>query len=632
MTEITDLNPVDESNTSLTGNGITGGNFVSNFDNAMRGLLGLLGRLNSGAAPIADTFTLADPADLTKRFRFDGGLITAGQTRVITVPDTNITLGGGTAASITFTPAGNIAATDVQAAIQELDTEKQPLDSDLTSWAGVARASGFDTFVATPSSVNLKALLTDETGSGAAVFADTPTLVTPVLGAATGTSLVLSGLATASAFVPSSGSVPTNGMFLPNTDNLGWAVGGAHELTLTSARLAPAANDGLVLGSATSSFSDLFLASGGIVNWNNGNFTLTHSSGLLTASGNIAVADDAYAAGWNGSANVPTKNAVYDKIELVLGTTLPATYQPLLATLTSWGAVTRAAGFDTFTATPSSANLRSLLTDEDGTGPALFGGSSYIREKLTADRTYYVRTDGSDSNTGLADNAGGAKLTISAALTAAAALDCSTYDLTVQVRDGTFTGAFSLPLMIGSGTFTLLGNTTTPANCIISKTGSDAIPATDCGSWTVRGFKLQTTTSGHGIAANGRTTIRFNTIDFGTVAGAHHFYAVFGANVLITGNYSITGASAYAHMTAAFGGYIQNYSTTVTLTGTPAFSIFAYSAAKGAIDSGSVTFSGSATGQRYLAEKGGSIETNGGGINYFPGNSAGNCQIGGTYA
>jgi hypothetical protein len=46
----------------------------------------------------------------------------------------------------------------------------QPLDSDLTSWAGITRASGFDTFVATPSSANLAALLTDEVGSGELVF------------------------------------------------------------------------------------------------------------------------------------------------------------------------------------------------------------------------------------------------------------------------------------------------------------------------------------------------------------------------------------------------------------------------------------------------------------------------------
>lgn len=42
-------------------------------------------------------------------------------------------------------------------------------------------------------SAGLAAALSDETGTGAAVFANTPTLVTPVIGAATGTSLVLTG-------------------------------------------------------------------------------------------------------------------------------------------------------------------------------------------------------------------------------------------------------------------------------------------------------------------------------------------------------------------------------------------------------------------------------------------------------
>jgi hypothetical protein len=41
------------------------------------------------------------------------------------------------------------------------------------------------TFLSTPSSANLKAALTDETGSGAAVFADTPTLIAPILGTPT---------------------------------------------------------------------------------------------------------------------------------------------------------------------------------------------------------------------------------------------------------------------------------------------------------------------------------------------------------------------------------------------------------------------------------------------------------------
>jgi hypothetical protein len=49
--------------------------------------------------------------------------------------------------------------------------------------------TGVATFLATPSSANLAAALTDETGSGANVFATSPTLVTPVLGVATATSI-----------------------------------------------------------------------------------------------------------------------------------------------------------------------------------------------------------------------------------------------------------------------------------------------------------------------------------------------------------------------------------------------------------------------------------------------------------
>jgi hypothetical protein len=49
--------------------------------------------------------------------------------------------------------------------------------------------AGVATFLGTPSSANLRTAVTDETGTGALVFANTPTLVTPVLGAATATSV-----------------------------------------------------------------------------------------------------------------------------------------------------------------------------------------------------------------------------------------------------------------------------------------------------------------------------------------------------------------------------------------------------------------------------------------------------------
>lgn len=62
----------------------------------------------------------------------------------------------------------------------------------------------------------------------------------------------------------------------------------------------------------------------GQMEWGPGNassdVTLGRSgAGVLAASGDITVADEAYGAGWDGSTEVPTKNAVYDKIQTTLG-------------------------------------------------------------------------------------------------------------------------------------------------------------------------------------------------------------------------------------------------------------------------------------------------------------------------
>ncbi|HEY4513546.1 MAG TPA: hypothetical protein VJH06_03475 [Candidatus Paceibacterota bacterium] len=54
--------------------------------------------------------------------------------------------------------------------------------------------TGVATFLATPSSANLASAVTDETGSGALVFATSPSFTTPSLGAATASGLTLSGI------------------------------------------------------------------------------------------------------------------------------------------------------------------------------------------------------------------------------------------------------------------------------------------------------------------------------------------------------------------------------------------------------------------------------------------------------
>lgn len=52
-----------------------------------------------------------------------------------------------------------------------------------------------------------------------------------------------------------------------------------------SAAATPVTNDGAALGNTTLQWSDLFLASGGVINFNNGDVTITHSADLLTIGG-----------------------------------------------------------------------------------------------------------------------------------------------------------------------------------------------------------------------------------------------------------------------------------------------------------------------------------------------------------
>jgi hypothetical protein len=62
-------------------------------------------------------------------------------------------------------------------------------------------------------------------------------------------------------------------------------IGGASEVNITATDTAPSTSDGNALGTSSLMWSDLFLASGGVVNFNNGDITLTHSSNDLAFAG-----------------------------------------------------------------------------------------------------------------------------------------------------------------------------------------------------------------------------------------------------------------------------------------------------------------------------------------------------------
>lgn len=244
-----------------------------------------------------------------------------------------------------------------------------------------------------------------------------------------------------------------------------------------------------------------------------------------------------------------------------------------------------------------------------------------MREVLTANRTYYVRTDGNDSNTGLSNTSGGAFATIQKAIDTVAGLDLSVYDVLISVGAGTYTATNQLKRLTGAGTATIQG---AGSSTVISVTGNNCFYGSGVTQWVLSNMKLTTTTSGNGIYLTGGGGASFSGIEFGAMPnGSYHMYAHGGSMIQAAGNYSITGGAS-AHMLTIWSGHIIVVGSTVTLTGTPAFgTAFAQCSRQGKIEANGNTYSGSATGARYLVDEQGLIFTNGGGANYFPGNSAG---------
>lgn len=255
------------------------------------------------------------------------------------------------------------------------------------------------------------------------------------------------------------------------------------------------------------------------------------------------------------------------------------------------------------------------------------------REVLTASRTYFVRTDGNDSNTGLVNSAGGGFLTIQKAVNTIAGLDINAQNVDVQIADGTYTGAVTLKNVVGfsaAGNLIIHGNNGTPANVLVSVTSADAFGADGISSiWDIKDLKITVATSGSSINVNNGATVRIGNLNFGS-AISYHMIANVGSKITVLSSYAVSGG-ATAHWFAANNSIINANGFTITITGTPAFSAaWAQCAGNATISCFSDTFSGSATGVRYASSNNGYIFTNGGGATYLPGNSAGTGTNAGT--
>jgi hypothetical protein len=293
--------------------------------------------------------------------------------------------------------------------------------------------------------------------------------------------------------------------------------------------------------------------------------------------------------------------------------------------------------------------------------PLASGGPRTI---LTADTTYYVRTDGSDANTGTFDNPTGAWLTWQYGLNwIASNIDFNSYNVTLaHGNEGagsvfTFTAPAGKAVMelgtlgfVGGGQLFIMGNSTdmtTPTNCVLQGSGSGVFGV----SWGSNGlaeiyfagFALRTQMNvvpgnyESCIKVYGGCVFNYGWINFG--AAYHHVDAICaGAQIYEMGpctisgggdaHWAIEGSGTSLICSGAVGPPINGpASWTDTLVGTPAFTTaFAWINDNASLINfkGITSWTGAATGPSMLVATGGSI-------NFFgiplPGDSDGTVTI-----
>jgi len=192
-TKISEFSATPANNTDIDSINIAEGCAPSGINDAIRELMAQLKDFQTGAA--GDSFN--GPVGTSTAAAGAFTTLSASSTTTLSglTASTALALDASkNVVSVTNTGTGNnVLSTSPTLVTPILGT---PTSATLTNATGLPISTGVSglgtgvaTFLATPSSANLAAALTDETGSGANVFATSPTLVTPILGTPTSATL-----------------------------------------------------------------------------------------------------------------------------------------------------------------------------------------------------------------------------------------------------------------------------------------------------------------------------------------------------------------------------------------------------------------------------------------------------------
>ncbi len=262
------------------------------------------GRVLTDSASGSGTVT---SVSVTTANGFAGTVATATTTPAITLTttlNTPIIAGNGTAL-IAATTTGSTSTVVLQTSPTLITPLLgTPTSGVLTNCTGytVANVAGLGTGVATALAINVGSAGAFVTFNGALGTPSSGT-VTNLTGTASiningtvGATTAAAGTFTtaiANSFVPNLSTVPSNGMYLPAANTLGWAINSAAELQLTSTALSPAADDGLALGTTALGWQSLFGDTGFVINIENSDWVATHTAGILTVgTGDLRVTNN----------------------------------------------------------------------------------------------------------------------------------------------------------------------------------------------------------------------------------------------------------------------------------------------------------------------------------------------------